>query len=41
MQSARQHSSVVEDYHEKEVSINRVIGDKISGVSINKFGKNH
>ena len=47
MRSAQQHSSVVEDYLEKEVSMSRVIGplsDKISGVQINKFGvipKNH
>ena len=43
MQSASQHSSVVEEYLEKEVMLNRVIGpipkNKISGVQINRFQK--
>jgi len=47
MQSALQHSSVVEEYLEKEVSMHRIagpLGDTVAGVHINKFGvipKNH
>jgi len=41
MRSAQQHSLVVEEYLEKEVSMNRIIGplgDKPLGTQINKFG---
>ena len=47
MRSAQQHSLVVEEYLEKEVSMKRIIGllgDKPLGTQISKFGvipKNH
>ena len=47
MRSALQHSSVVEEYLEKEISMHRIVGPlggSVVGVHINKFGvipKNH
>ena len=43
MRLTQQHSSVVEEYLKKEVSMSRVIGplsDKPSGVQINSVGGN-